>query len=161
MRSGCCCCCARRCFCLADCRHIVIISVQASIFERRRDAPWFLAYRSKCDDRRERLEVKTATSVWRRGGLQVWQRSSEATQAGTRMSGATLWWAAPPRCQPLLLEALWLARLSSLCIWSKLLTSSAPKHLVFTSLSGRTRCVYWNNRNNPYSWIAEAIISQV
>ena len=35
---GCCCCWARRCFCLADCRHIVIISVQASIFAMRRQS---------------------------------------------------------------------------------------------------------------------------
>lgn len=84
--SGCCCCWARRCFCLADCRHIVIISVQASIFERvEKHLDW--ADNSNCWLMKGWSGV--TAEVWRRGRLQVWEMSSVSEQAGTQRCAAS------------------------------------------------------------------------
>lgn len=57
--SGGCCCWARRCFFLADCRHIVIISAQASIFGTHLGGGSL------------QLSAEWGTAAWRRGALQL------------------------------------------------------------------------------------------
>lgn len=84
VRCGCgCCCWARRCFCLADWRHMVIISVHASILARNSShASVFPGNR--------RVAAGRGKSRWpafgeqEAAGQQVWRIRSEATWAGTR-----------------------------------------------------------------------------
>lgn len=104
---GCCCCWARRCFCLADWRHMVIISVHASIFARHssRTSLAFLAPRGS----RKIKSLRPAFCEQEAAGQQVWWIRSEATWAGTRGGALELCGCGAER--RLLQEQCWLARI--------------------------------------------------
>lgn len=95
---GCCCCWARRCFCLADWRHMVIISVHASIFARHssRTSLAFLAPRGS-----RKIKKSSAGVLWARGGRSAGVMDPKWSHLGgdSGRSAGTLWvrsWTAPP-----------------------------------------------------------------